>query len=394
MSVIINGKRYVAAYLNGKRYDKGYFNGKLVLVTPDNNAYLMAADGVHLRVNNADLLAYDIVPQVVHKLPTDLGTLPFKVSFEVHSDLIGEGLCYLFDFGGLLDCKSHYGTLAFRFNWQEKPDWKFVQKEAIVGGWNKVELVSEGGIIRLKVNGYSWVVLDSTVKQEVMPIINNGLNRTGNIISGTGTKTHVAMLKETVYWGALESWKIEVKYTHKDGGGGYPSVFGPYSGSLRNCPELEIDTAKGNQLYANLCASSTSPLNGGSYVEEYLVDGKTYYFVLEFTGREYLLRVSEDKLTWREHLLYSGAVKLYNATSGTNLMLNLLNSRISDGTRYSMGSIDLSELRVTVNDGNSIRQLEMEEVYPVSYPPFTVGTLTVKQDWEKLTNFKAITLGE
>ena len=392
MSVIINGKRYVAAYLNGKRYDKGYFNGKLVLVTPDNNAYLMAADTVHLRVNNADLLAYDIVPQVVHKLPTDLGALPFKVSFEVHSDLIGEGLCYLFDFGGLLDCKSHYGTLAFRFNWQEKPDWNFVQKEAIVDGWNRVELVSEGGIIRLKVNGRSWVLLDSTVKHEVMPIVNNGLKRTGNIISGTGTKTHVAMLKEIVYWGALESWKIEVKYTHKDGGGEYPSIFGPYSGSLRNCPELGINVSDGNRLYVNLSFSSSVATNLAVY--EYLVDGTTYYFVLEFTGTQYLFRISEDKQTWREYVVYDSSTKVYNATSGTNLMLNLLNSRISDGYRYSMGSIDLSELRVTVNDGNSIRQLEMEEVYPFSYPPFTVGTLTVKQDWEKLTNFKAITLGE
>ena len=392
MSIVINGKKYVAAYLNGKRYDKGYFNGKLVLVTPDYNNYLMAADDVHFRVNEADLLAFDIVPQVQNNLPQLLGSEPFAISVDIHRDLIGKGLCYLFDWAGMIDCKSQNETLAFRFNWEEKPEWKFIPKAAIKEGWNKVRLDSDGVKITFKVNDYSAVLLDGGLQQELLSIVNNGLVKNGPTLIGSDSGSAYARTKDVINFGSYNAWRVEVKYTHKDGGGDYPSIFGPYSGSVRNCPELEFKVEETNHLYVNLAFAASTATS--YYVEEYLVSGRTYWFVVEFTGTQYLLKVSEDKKTWREHILLDSTSKVYKTTSGSNLQMTILNSRISDAYRNSVGSVDLTEIRIYVDSGNGLQSIGTEVVYPFQYPTLTAGTLTVKQDWDKLNNFKAVTTGE
>lgn len=359
MSVIINGKRYVAAWLNGKRYDKGYFNGKLVLVTPDNNAYLMAADGVHLRVNNADLLAFDIVPQVQNNLPQLLGSEPFAISVDVHRDLIGKGLCYLFDWAGMIDCKSQDETLAFRFNWEENPVWKFVPKEVIQDGWNKILLTGDGETkIELKVNSYSFTIFGTVpFKNPIHYPVENDYDR--------------AILNEILSSGTWQDTGTDIRNIKVADASGTAYAHFVYTPS-KDCVLSVKATVSSENNYDY----------GGIYIgtaEYKATQGQIKNMTVASDGGSWLVAGSGTTLKLGPNATLNNGYFETNLISGTQYVVSFCYAKDGSG---SSGSDALMIQSFFTGTGSE------------PYPTLSAGVLIVRQDWSKLNNFKAVTIGE
>lgn len=99
-----NGKKYVAAYWNGKYYTRAYYNGKVVMLTPDNNTYLLAAPGVKLLCAPQTPLLATLAPALTTASTEYDINRPFCLRFKVKYDAANPS--WLLSLGSVVRFKS------------------------------------------------------------------------------------------------------------------------------------------------------------------------------------------------------------------------------------------------------------------------------------------------
>lgn len=161
MTIFLNGKKYVKAYLDGKEFTTAYFNNKLVMLMPDYNKYLLAKKNVFLRLGKNYFWGFGNTPQVVcdHLSTSALGRAPFEIQFAVNPQ--NAGTHYLFELAGVVRVKSEAATLAFAFAWDTVPRWKNLPAGILLTGWNTVLLKQDGQQMVLTVNGKNFTLHNS-----------------------------------------------------------------------------------------------------------------------------------------------------------------------------------------------------------------------------------------
>lgn len=142
-----------------------------VIPEPDIYPYLLAGKSgkkfIKLMASKLMPLYYLNTPQILENTldNKNIGTNKFSFSFKINKSSITDGTKYILNYPGLIDVKSENNTLWFKFLFEENSNWKYIDQNELIDGWNKVLLKSNGqGVISLVVNSATHTILDSTVR--------------------------------------------------------------------------------------------------------------------------------------------------------------------------------------------------------------------------------------
>ena len=85
----------------------------------------------------------------------------FHLKFSVNSLSIGKGTNYILTLPNFVTVKAEENTLMFYFPW--KNGWVYVPNTDIIDGWNRVQLLSDGSIIKLIINTNEYILATKKV---------------------------------------------------------------------------------------------------------------------------------------------------------------------------------------------------------------------------------------
>lgn len=313
--------------------------------------------------------------------------MKFKFAFEVHSDVFATGTRYVCRMPGLVHVIADQGTLGFLFEYQESPEWNYINTDVLRNGWNTVSLDGDGRDIVLTVNDATYVILQH---------IDTPITFTG------GIGKYVSLTETTPITNA-NSWSVAVRYKTRPYVDSAHCAYISMSGDTDNRAPSLINYDRSSQLRALLSSNGTSwniTTNGTGCTPpaSTLID-----LVYGFASNQYYL---DYKLASVEN--YARVWTYNNSTKAKSYVpfqfLNAMDGKENDmGNHYNIGTLYIQYTKIIVNDtvsfdGNTARlgtdYINHNCVMNIDskYPDLKTGKLHTYQSWLYLKNIQALKL--
>ena len=388
-----------------------------VIPEPDIYPYLLAGKSgkrfIKLMASKLMPLSYLNTPQILENTldNKNIDTYKFSFSFKINKGSITDGTKYILNYPGLIDVKSENNTLWFKFLFKENSNWKYIDQNELIDGWNSVSLESNGqSVITLVINSTTHTLIDSNALptyrwfsgfSDSSYILPNSIlehydegQTTGEIssyehiikikLTTLGTSEQSIMDAGTIDWGIV-SWIHSIRWTITTSGFIHYRVrnssSGPYPINITGNEKLPLNTDI-------LCKASYNKTTG--YVVKHSVDGGTTWVVdgaSSVTASPY----TESANGWYPRL---GE----NPMTGDSLQgsIDLAHTVFKcNGKEEFNGATAVESYDITKDNTFSVSGTLTEDTDKQEYPTnITTGKLALVQPWTVLKDVEAQYLGE
>lgn len=318
--------------------------------------------------------------------------MKFKFSFKVHSNLLQNGTRYITEMPGLVKVKADNNTLAFLFEYEDNPSWKYAPSNAIVTGWNNVSLDGNDTKIILTVNSNTYTLIDESTAYNMTTITSSYGNYWYTI--------------NTPSLNTANTWEIktQIKYIKDIDSNDAQWIIGNNDGYYTG-PQLIIHSDGTIAVYASSDGSSFD-LASDWASQIILTSGYIYEISIGYDNSDgyYVTSKNINSGTLQKETITTEITNIYCTSpifflgnpAGGNMYFRgvqyLNNTTITiDGDTWFDGSTAVENTDYTNNGCIESR----ETIYPEGqYPVIHTGQLKIYQSWLYLKDIEALKLDD
>ena len=311
--------------------------------------------------------------------------MKFKFAFKVHSDIFSTGTRYLTEMQGLVNVKVSYNTLAFKFEWEESPVWKYIPSTALITGWNSVSVDGDNTYIKLTVNSSVFTVIDglfhidtkyysgvsSSTGTLTIPISDFSINDTYVIET-----TYETMDDFTVYAGHNQT-SLGFRTSNGAGIGFYAENGSNYLKAWDTLSSAQVPTTVPNFWFASTQYKFKTTLHNNTII---------LYRVLNDTETKLIEYTFQTNFDFNNVNFGNGGAGTYCSTAKYNITATKI---YKNGVEIMNGQTAVKGVDYLVGAGITE---QIDEYYPTPYPSIKTGSLITHQSWLYLKDIQALKL--
>lgn len=328
---------------------------QLLMIKPDPAPYLLASRKpreVRLYAAFNEPLYWTNQAQIITDTLSgkSLGTSPFELVFQIHSNAITQGTTFLLDAPGLMKCWAQDDTLNFKFGWDASI--YAINTQPLKTGWNTVVLSSTRDIITLQVNEYT-----ATLFGGVVPFTK--INFPAETESDTA---YLNQILESGTWEVADGVLQNVKVSDSSG-----TAYGHMRFTTTNACTFLVDStisSEANYDYGAVYIGTESYEPTQSQVKSGTTDGKGNYV---FTG-------NGETITTTSPAKRVGNYCVLDLQANTEYVASFIYVKDGSGSRGD-DKLKIHQYATTLD--------------ATPYPTITVGQLAVQTDWTKVKAVRA-----